>query len=325
RSHDFFREAEIHFKGEVALDNGMKVGLDVQLEAETCGDQIDESYLWFQGDFGKVVLGSENSAAYLMSYGAPAADANFDGADPNYAWAPFADKFGESTFAYAPNMTSDSEKITYFSPRFGGFGFGVSYTPDNTEDQGSSAIPARDNDSAAYAGRTGASAQSDIVELGVNYEQKFDGFGVLAGLTYGFANDVERGAQLPGDPDEKKQREWSAGLNLTFGGFTVGGGYWWNNGGLSSDGDYEAYTAGLAWANGPLRLAASYMNYEIESGNVGGRFAVENPGDDLEMDRYVVGASYVYAPGMQVRGTIQYWDWDGEDALAGIVGTVITF
>src|SRR5690606_33652411 len=37
RSHDFFREAEIHFKGEVALDNGMKVGLDVQLEAETCG------------------------------------------------------------------------------------------------------------------------------------------------------------------------------------------------------------------------------------------------------------------------------------------------
>src|SRR3546814_17311751 len=95
----------------------MKVGLDVQLEAETCGDQIDESYLWFQGDFGKLVLGSENSAAYLMSYGAPAADSAFDGADPNYAWSPFFDAFGESTFAYAPNMTSDSEKITYFSDR----------------------------------------------------------------------------------------------------------------------------------------------------------------------------------------------------------------
>src|SRR3546814_8833431 len=74
----------------------MKVGLDVQLEAETCGDQIDESYLWFQGDFGKLVLGSENSAAYLMSYGAPAADSAFDGADPNYAWSPFSDAFGRS-------------------------------------------------------------------------------------------------------------------------------------------------------------------------------------------------------------------------------------
>lgn len=320
RSHDFFREAEIHFKGEVALDNGMKVGLDVQLEAETCGDQIDESYLWFQGDFGKVVLGSENSAAYLMSYGAPAVDANFDGADPNYAWSPFADAFGESTFAYAPNMTSDSEKITYFSPRFGGFGFGISYTPDNTEDQGSSAIPGRDNDGTDFGGRSQNNAQSDIVELGLNYEQKFDGFGVLAGVTYGFANDVEVGGA-----NDDEQEEWSAGLNLTFGGFTVGGGYWWNNGGLDSDGDYQAYTAGLAWANGPLRLAASYMNYEIESGNVLGSFAIDNPGDDLEMDRYVVGASYVYAPGMQVRGSVQYWDWDDDDLIAAIVGTVITF
>src|SRR3546814_8099488 len=39
RSHDFFREAEINFKGEVALDNGMKVGLDVQLAAETRSEE----------------------------------------------------------------------------------------------------------------------------------------------------------------------------------------------------------------------------------------------------------------------------------------------
>src|SRR3546814_6736322 len=127
-------------------------------------------------------------------------------------------------------MTSDSEKITYFAPRFAGFGLGVSYTPDNTEDSNSSAIPARDNDGADFQGRSQNNAQSDIVELGLNYEQKFDGFGVLAGLTYGFADSVENGPGSQAGADE--QEEWSAGLNLTFGGFTVGGGYWWNNGGL---------------------------------------------------------------------------------------------
>lgn len=334
RSHDFFREAEIHFRGEVALDNGMKVGVDVQLEAESCGDQIDESYLYFQGDFGKLVLGSENSAAYLMSYGAPAVDANFDGADPNYAWSPFADAFGESTFAYAPNMTSDSEKITYFTPRFAGFGFGISYTPENTEDAGSSAIPGRDNDGTAFGGRSQSNVQSDIVELGLNYENKFGDFGVLAGVTYGFANDTENGFTIAG-VSEDEQEEWSAGLNLTFAGFTVGGGYWWNNGGLTDDGDYRAYTGGVAWANGPLRLAASYMNYQIESNNIFARsvatgvavpsFAVDEPGDDLDMDRYVVGASYVYAPGMQVRSSVQYWDWQDDDLIAAFVGTVISF
>src|SRR3546814_11021068 len=100
-------------------------------------------------------------------------------------------------------------------------------------------------------------------------------------------------------------------LNRTFGGFTVGGGYWWNNGGLSEDGDYEAYTGGLAWANGPLRLAASYMNYQIESGNVLGTYGlVTNVGEDLAMDRYVVGASYISAPGLPLRSTIHDLAWD---------------
>lgn len=322
RNHDFFREGEIHFKGEVALDNGMKVGLDVQLEAETCGDQIDESYLYFQGDFGKVVLGSENSAAYLMSYGAPAADANFDGADPNYAFSGLSHTFGNSTLPYAPNMTSDSEKITYFTPRFAGFGFGVSFTPDNTEDQDSSLVNAVDNDGRDFRGIGARNAQGEVVELGLNYEQKFDGFGVLAGLTYGFANDLETE-----DSDAKKAKELSAGLNLTFGGFTVGGGYWWHNGGASGDADVRAYTGGVAWANGPLRLAASYMDYKIGADSVGGTFAVTNAGDDAKIDRYAVGASYVYAPGMQLRASVLYYDWKGpdDDILAGLIGTVINF
>jgi predicted porin len=328
RSFDFFKESEIHFNGEVALDNGMKVGVDVQLEGETSADMIDESYLYFQGDFGKVILGSENSAAYLMSYGAPAVDSNFDGADPNYAFNPLADTFGGgySTLAYVPNITSDSEKITYISPRFAGFALGLSYTPDNTEDAGSSAIPGRSDDGTVGQGRSQNSAQRDVWEFAANYENKFGDFGVLAGITYGIAMGVEdRGTGANVD----EQEDFSVGLNLTYAGFTLGGGYYWTNQGFQNNGDLEAIAVGLSWANGPLRIAASFLNYDIEAAAVTGTFAIQNPGEDASIQRYGLGASYTYAPGMQLRGSAYYFDFNGDDGPNGmfavLFGTVLTF
>lgn len=310
RSFDFFREAEVHFNGEVALDNGMKVGIDVQLEAETSGDQIDESYLYFQGDFGKLVLGSENSAAYLMSYGAPAADANFDGADPNY------NPFGVG-FAYAPNMTSDSEKITYFTPRFAGFGLGVSWTPDNTEDAGGATIPSTDRDGPFGFGNTQNGNQENIWEFGLNYENKFGDFGILAGATYGFASDTESNTLIGGIAADE-QEQFSAGLNLTYAGFTIGGGYLWDNQGAKGSNDRDVWTVGGAWANGPLRIGASYAMQRDDS------FV------DFDVDRYSLGASYVYGPGMQLRGGVFYYNTKSDnvmydDALMIAFGTVISF
>ena len=297
RHFDFFKESEIHFNGEVALDNGMKVGIDVQLEGETSGDQIDESYLYFQGDFGKVILGSENSAAYLMSYGAPTADSNFDGADPNYP-----DILGGINFAYVTNMSGDSEKITYMTPRFAGFAAGVSWTPDNTEDQAGRPMPAIDEDLAQ---------QNDIWEFAINYENKFGDFGVLGSVTYGFGNTERKGALAVEDQDQ-----WSVGLNLTYAGFTVGGTYVRDDQGLSGDNERETWAFGLSWANGPLRVGASA--------------AFNDNNATFDTDRYALGAAYTYAPGMQLRGSLLYFDThdhpnDIDEGFAAVMGTVITF
>src|SRR6185437_14626404 len=64
RNYDLKREAEVWFTGETKFDNGLIVGAQVELEASTCSDQIDESYLWFAGNWGRVLLGSTNAAAY---------------------------------------------------------------------------------------------------------------------------------------------------------------------------------------------------------------------------------------------------------------------
>ena len=65
---DIKSDAEIHFKGSTKLDNGMTIGVNVQLEASQNGDQIDESYMIVKGSFGEINIGDENSAMYKMHY-----------------------------------------------------------------------------------------------------------------------------------------------------------------------------------------------------------------------------------------------------------------
>ena len=68
---DVHTTSEIHFKPSITLDNGIKVGAQIELEGEQDSDQIDEAYITISGDFGQVLIGSENSAGYKMTVGAP--------------------------------------------------------------------------------------------------------------------------------------------------------------------------------------------------------------------------------------------------------------
>src|ERR1700753_4113173 len=59
--------SEVHFKGETTLDNGLTVGAHIELEGEsnpttTGHGQIDESYIYWSGGFGKVQVGSQKGA-----------------------------------------------------------------------------------------------------------------------------------------------------------------------------------------------------------------------------------------------------------------------
>src|SRR3954463_11573878 len=47
----FTHNAEIWFKGETTLDNGLTVGARVELEGENSGDQIHKSFVYWSGGF----------------------------------------------------------------------------------------------------------------------------------------------------------------------------------------------------------------------------------------------------------------------------------
>jgi predicted porin len=211
RMHLITEEGEIIFNGKTTLDNGLQVGVQVQLEAETCGDQIDEHFMWMSGGFGRIQLGAENSAPYLMGYASPAPS--------HWAHGLNSPNFSHAGLVVETNlvMTSDSEKITYFTPRMAGFQLGVSYTPENDE------AGSGDGYNSSYSGFPSDSEpgeQGEIIEVGVNYVNKFDD--VSLAISAGYAAGSLESASATVDDD---QTVWNAGFQIGFAGFTIGGAY----------------------------------------------------------------------------------------------------
>ncbi len=180
---DIQTNAEIWFKPSLTLDNGIKIGVDVQLEAgsNTNGDQIDESYITVSGDFGKVIIGSENSVGYKMTVAAPDVSHIFAQSSSLTAFVPYssttagADLFRGTlgTTYIENNRINDSARISYFSPRFSGLQLGISYARDAGQVNG----PVNNN-----------ATTTDYIDIAANYSGSFGGVDVNASARYGTAS-----------------------------------------------------------------------------------------------------------------------------------------
>lgn len=236
--------SEVHFLGRGVTDNGLVFGVNVQLEANTVGDQIDESFLFISSDrFGTINLGSENDAAYLMQVAAPSVALAVNSgtvtqhiANPtrgNLTREPFG-----STFI-TPARDNDGQKITYFTPRlFGpesgqGFQLGFSYLPQIDPTGGDrNALISNDANAATFDYANGWS-------VGLNYEGEFSGvsFIVSGGYYYAEAPDnfnTASGGTVAGVTGadgtsivdlEDEFQAYSLGATMSYGGFTLGGSY----------------------------------------------------------------------------------------------------
>jgi len=290
---DVKSDSEIHFKPSITLDNGLKIGVDVQLEANTSGDQIDESFLYIKGSFGEILLGSENSAGYKMTYTAPSVSMVGVNSGSLNAYIPFEtnDAFRGTLMATTvENATNnDAQRITYFSPRFAGFQLGVSYARDGNQDSNSQV----DTDSTLH----------DFVDVGANYVNTFGDVSIALSGRYGIADRPNSGD----NPDV-----WGAGLNLGFGGFTVGGSYARQNDTNSSDG--EAWDAGVSYATGPWGFSLTYFNGENEDNDGAG---------DENLEEWLFAVRYSLAKGVNLEGFGGYVDFEEDNNSDNLDGFVI--
>lgn len=254
RQFDFRRDTEIHINGETTLDNGLTVGFHT--EQDLGGDTVtDEAYGYFSGGWGRINLGSEDGAAYLLQVAAPSADSNVDGLRANInATAAFdAGTTGPNILSLIPDDATgdgngldyahsdfiDTERFTYLTPKFNGFQAGVSYAPENGQNAvGNNLAPmATDNDAPLFdgAGVTTAQAQyEDLWELAARWDGEFSGIGLSLGAGYSnsdleaetpFTNGAAAAGQV-GDLGLTDGLEtWNVGANIAWNTFSLGGGY----------------------------------------------------------------------------------------------------
>ncbi len=312
-----FSDGEIHFKGTTELDNGLTVGVHVELEAFQSGDQVDEAYTWVQGDFGKVVIGSENLPDYLTFWGVTAPNV---GVPINSGWisiwapVPAGMTTGFRSSMQTTNLTlqNDTFQIGYQSPRFSGFQFVAGYSPTASGSSDSSGDPKNkptDTDIELH----------DILSVGANFSQDFNGFdvGVAAGYEYGSVGDL-----ITTDD----QQIFKVGASLGASGFSIAGSYGVYDSDLSDEG--QAYDLGVSYATGPWGVSATNFHGE-EEGLVG------TAGDD-EVDAFVGAVSYSIGPGITGSLSLIYAKWEDEgsgvgvpsdesESTMGIVGLAISF
>jgi predicted porin len=188
-------DGEIHFDPSITLDNGIKFGAHVELEAQT--GAIDESDAFIKGSFGTVRIGANDGAqGSKLGNVCPTFTCADDG---------ILDRTGASSIDINGGNSSDDLKISYFSPSFSGFSAAVSYIPDDTTN------PA--------ATRIGGNNDDNSFEVGAGYSNSFGDFSVGLGVGYyykGWAVD---------------ENNFGVTGNVGFGGFTVGASYGSNNGG----------------------------------------------------------------------------------------------
>ncbi|MEM6932329.1 MAG: porin [Pseudomonadota bacterium] len=304
---DSKQDAEIHFKPVITLDNGIRIGADIQLEGNTSGDQIDESFMFISGSFGEVLLGSENSAGYKMSYAAPDVTFLNVNSGSTTAFVPYsgtaaglstgADVFrGTLGTTFLENgRNNDAQRLTYFTPRFAGFQLGVSYARDPNEDSNAQV----DIDGTAL---------SNIVDFGANYVNSFGDIDIAVSGRYGIAF----GSDNPGD----EPVIYGGGINLGYAGFTIGGSFAEQNDFGVQDG--RAFDAGVSYETGPWGFSFTYFdgeNVDNESLTNGAAF-----GNDESLQQYLLGVSYALAKGVKLNAFGAYVDFQEDTGDAGGAG-----
>lgn len=262
RETDLRRASELHFSGESTLDNGLTVGAHAEVKVgdadETDSIQADEIYGYVSGGWGRVNVGLEDGAAYLLQVGAPSADSNIDGmrvyiqghgmatgtgdlatltTQVGYIQGIFgaASALNEAALDYDHADFKSSDRLTYMTPKYSGFQAGISWAPEPGYTGGKN-VPTTDNDGVGFydasgpaAGNTAAQYE-DMIEVSTRWDGEFQGFAVAAGAGYSTADlEQEFDAVTNNTSGDWGLTDgidsWNVGLNVASQGFSLGGNY----------------------------------------------------------------------------------------------------
>ncbi len=313
---------EVHFAPEITLDNGLKIGANIQLEADndSSGDYIDEAFLFIRGSFGEILLGQTDSAGYKMTFGAPVSQnwrvRSEDGGVDNFTYQVYTGFFpvegfrdiGGSFVGFGNDYErgtlgstfiendgqAEAGRISYFSPRFAGFQLGVSYARDNS----------------SFSNNTSPDCNTracNYFDIGANYVESFGDFNVAVSGRWGIADAP------PAATDDPTVSGF--GINLGFGDVVIGGSYAEQNGTRFSDG--EAYEIGASYEVGDIRYSLNYF----KGNNIDNELVFIGSGNEKEeIGSLMIEAARKWSKNIEVGVQVTSVDFD-EDFSDNGTGT----
>ena len=351
---DFQNEGEMQFTFTGTADNGLRYGFQFDLDdiASNDGVEVDETFLFVEGNFGRIEVGDNDGAhgnlrVFIPTVGIGGIDGGFN----DYVGIGGTLK-GDNAFD-----TDDATKILYQTTGIdlGGFVFGVSYAPGL--DEGNTVDVDRDVDDFAAIDDDLVGAQDAFengIEVGAFWKGAFGDFEIEVGGGYTYLS-----ANGTSEESIEDVNSFTIGGNVGYGGFTLGAQFAYN--GESASGifiddlffdldsddvapvglEHEGFwrvSAGATYEVGPWGFGINGYYATIEE--------VTLPDNLFEagIEEYAIGGSIAYSlvPGFEVAADLVYFDYDEDlrvvsplidveeldndnDGIVGILRTTIEF
>lgn len=314
RELGFVSEGEIHFKGKTTLEDGTEVGTRVELEIEADNasggqsannDIIDEVYVYVQSNWGRVEFGQQDGVADQMGVFAPNVfkTTKVDDAETFFIQDSSANPYRPNSLRLRTDLfvSDDNIKLIYFTPRFSGFQFGISYMPEPTKNFTGFATR-KDNDS---------NQQADIWELGASFKDSIGVVDVNASIVY-----LTGSNEAPSAANRDDLEEWGFGASFFYEGFTLGGSYRSSNarGGsslttvLTAGSDTEIWSIGATYKSGDWTFGLQYVDGVTE---------LDTLGNEQDGQGFEAAFKYTISEGIALGAGYQNYSYESDlSALA---------
>jgi predicted porin len=287
-----FNDSEIWFNVKGTLANGITVGARVELEANTERDTIDESFLFVEGAFGRIDMGSTDAASFKTHVSVPSIGKAYtveQSTANDWIYGPV--NVSTSTSSRTSTANSDNNIISYYTPRFAGLQVGATYAPSATQDI--------DNIADKTTTRTG------IWSVGANFTRAFGAVNLEASLGWEHSDSLDTAAANTAGGDDID--EYTAGLRVGFAGFSVGGGYKKTDSGVNTN-DGDIWSVGLSYTFGPATVGIQYLSDKVQG-------VTTNAADDKHK-LALIGGNYTLGPGVDLFANVFNQKWTDESSTA---------
>ena len=284
---DFRTELEVQVFVTGKAANGLSYGAVIELQNDGVSNStvdIDEAYAFVSSPtLGTIRFGEEDSAASLLQVRAP----TISGFGSDGDWDDNL-RGGAPSILTGINDGNDATKVIYLSPQFFGFDFGISFAANAGEGErnvvGTTTTLQRDR-----------STIETELSMALRYRGTFGGVGVAAGVGF-----MQADPNFADTATSQDIQAYTAGLNLTAFGVTVGGEYTWGKYSGASVGraalangrdESNHWVLGATYTVGALAVGAYYGVGEQDRG---GTLA------DRQQTVWGIGTAYTLAPGLEL-------------------------